>query len=318
MDNNHLNTVRNCIEDLSAGLQSESNLLKEHLKNDATKESIQVPENKIPSCFSIDKYLLKKLFKRTKSNSFNDIYTRLLVLDSTYSTQMTKRYYGIGELAETIYLLSTRTEFRHNLEKFAENPTEESRSSFKFNKKAMVLFIDRTNDSKRGVSNLFSEKYGINKNAEDKGLALSLITKYAYFETQQCFPIFDSIANERAPLIWHYCVSDSQPSLKKTDDIIEYISNINKLKNLLGVSYDDLDCFLWHLGKLMRGNFSLIFSMEEYIHYKKRIKTYIPEDKDNNDKEFILKFLKSIYKSTKTKPYIKSTLNLAMKLLMLE
>lgn len=317
------NEVKNCIWALNTGLTKELEYYQKHRITTLEKRE------RIPSCYSIDKALLITLFENTSSKKFQDIYTRLLALDSTYSTQMTKRYYGIGELAETIYLLTKISNFSSNLKAFARNPSPEEKlyKLFSYNKKDLVLFVDRTNDCDRSLSNLFDEKYGIGKLGEDKGISISLITKYAYFETGFMFPIYDSIANGVAPIIWEYCGgNDNNDSITKTSNIAKYITGINVLKEHFGVNYDNLDCFLWHLGKLMRGNLSLIFSMEEYIHFYNRIekgklKEQLKNIKDENNKmdtDLTVRLLTGIASSKITaanKDYYIPTIKLAIKLL---
>ena len=126
--------------------------------------------------------------------------------------------------------------------------------------------------------NLFSEAYGIGKDGKEKGVANSLISKYAYFETGFQFPIYDSIACEMYPLVWHYCGFDkkSMPKLIHQNKggrvigcktLVEYTKAINLLIRKLDskdINYDLLDRFLWFVGKIRRGNLSLVLSREEY------------------------------------------------------
>lgn len=129
-------------------------------------------------------------------------------------------------------------------------------------------------------TNLFSEKFGIGKDGTDKGLAISLISKYAYFETQQRFPIYDSIACEMYPIIWEFCGFEGKPpklKIHRKDNfghsevdgkatIVAYIEAIDRLIYLLGgrTNYDHLDRLLWFVGKVLRGNLSLVLPRENY------------------------------------------------------
>lgn len=305
MNIKNYNIVVGCIKPLIEGLNIELKLLK---KRNITKAFC---DGYTPSCYSIDKALLIKLFKNTSSINFQDVYTRLLALDSTYSTQMTRRYYGIGELAETIYLISNSRDFKRNLKAFAKNP--ESIQIFDYEKKNLKLFVDNRLEN----SNLFDENFGIGKTGEDKGVATSLISKYAYFETKFGFPIYDSIANKVGPIIWKYCGEDEKDKIYETSNIQEYIRRINKLKSLFRISYDELDCFLWHLGKLMRINLSLIFSMEEYCHISS-LKSFVPTGDQKIPKEKKISLLTDIANTIKTKnnkPFLLPTIELAITLL---
>ncbi len=124
--------------------------------------------------------------------------------------------------------------------------------------------------------NLFAENYGIGKDGSDKGVAVSLISKYAYFETGYGFPIYDSIACEMYPRIWSYCgfgkktyqltIKDSNQRMEGDKTIVAYTQAIDDLIKRLGVdiSYDHLDRLLWFVGKIIRGNLSLVLNRKSY------------------------------------------------------
>ena len=139
------------------------------------------------SGYSLSKATILKVFDATKTYTTEDILARLTLIDSMYSTQMSRRYYGLEELAKVL------AEINQN------KPLE----------KAFIDFLkDKSYDPfviKGKKTNLFSEKYGIGKNGEDKGQAVSLISKYAYFETEFRFPIYDSIGRAMYPHICNYC-----------------------------------------------------------------------------------------------------------------
>ena len=100
------------------------------------------------------------------------------------------------------------------------------------------------------------------------------MTLPAYFETDGNFPIYDSIAKEMYPKIWTYCgfpKSKLISKLEMTASIDSYIVAINRLKDSFhddSLTYDDIDRLLWTTGKIIRGNMSLILSMDEYIELK--------------------------------------------------
>ena len=124
------------------------------------------------SGYSLGKLAIQKVFEATNTYSIEDILARLTIIDSMYSTQMNRRYYGLEELAEVLTEINKK-----------QNLTE-----------AFLAFLKAKDLSRfqiRGkATDLFTEKYGIGKNGEDKGLAVSLISKYAYFETRYQFPIY--------------------------------------------------------------------------------------------------------------------------------
>ena len=201
------------------------------------------------SGYSLGKATILKVFNATNSYSTEDILARLTLIDSMYSTQMSRRYYGLEELAKVL------TEINQN------KPLEKAFMDFLQDKSYNPFII------KGKKTNLFSEKYGIGKNGEDKGQAVSLISKYAYFETEFRFPIYDSIVREMYPRIWNYCGFKEQMPEIKANDMVSFIEAIDLLISKLDctdVTYDTLDRVLWYVGKIYRGNLSLVLSREEY------------------------------------------------------
>ena len=210
------------------------------------------------SGYSLGKSTILKVFKATNNYTQEDLLARLTLIDSMYSTQMGRRYYGLEELAAA--LLSVHSK-KHIKEAFLDFLKDKDMKPFELGKK----------------TNLFTEKYGIGKNGEDKGGAVSLISKYAYFETEFNFPIYDSIVREMYPRIWNYCgfPKNELPEFK-SNDIINFISLIDLLISKLDckyVTYDTLDRVLWYVGKIYRGNLSLVLSREEYDAFAEKFTT---------------------------------------------
>ena len=209
-------------------------------------------EKKDESGYSLGKSTILKVFKATDGYSHEDILARLTLIDSMYSTQMSRRYYGLEELAVALADVHNRKNLEEAFLDFLKD-------------KDLKPFELR--NSKKVKTNLFIEKYGIGKNGEDKGKAVSLISKYAYFETEFRFPIYDSIVREMYPRIWNYCgFKEKMPEIK-ANDMVSFIEAIDLLIRQLDctdVTYDTLDRVLWYVGKIYRGNLSLVLSREEY------------------------------------------------------
>ena len=204
------------------------------------------------SGYSLSKATILKVFDATKTYTTEDILARLTLIDSMYSTQMSRRYYGLEELAVAL----AEVHNRKNLEE-----------AFLDFLKYKDLKPFELRNSKKVRRNLFIEKYGIGKNGEDKGKAVSLISKYAYFETEFRFPIYDSIVREMYPRIWNYCGFKEKMPKIKANDMVSFIEAIDLLIRQLDctdVTYDTLDRVLWYVGKIYRGNLSLVLSREEY------------------------------------------------------
>ena len=236
------------------------NYLKEILsliKNGDDNEGSKYGNN----TYSQDKNVIVKIFNSTDSKSYADILARLTLIDSMYSTQMNRRYYALEEIATKLYKYSQKYDLAKWFIELAKNP-------------------ENSNDL-----DLFASKYGIDKKCNTKGVAISLISKYAYFETKFNFPIYDSIACEMIPDIWNYCEWEDIPKyiiyegktlkVKGDDTIIAFIKTINSLIDKLGggISYDHLDRLLWFVGKIRRGNLSLVLNKEQYCKTYKIYKT---------------------------------------------
>ena len=197
--------------------------------------------------FLDDKKAIENIFRLTNGSKKEDVLLRLTVIDSMYSTQMSRRYYALDELAEKMVLSHSTNEL-----------------FLKFLKSYDVSIFNGKDTEK--TFNLWGEKYGIGKNGDEKGVAVSLISKYAYFETGLKFPIYDSIACEMYPRIWKYCgwkdktpklwVLNDKQQLEGEQTIIAFVKAIDELIMRLGkgITYDHLDRLLWFTGKIYRGN----------------------------------------------------------------
>lgn len=205
------------------------------------------------SGYSLGKSTILKVFRATDGYTREDLLARLTLIDSMYSTQMGRRYYGLEELAVALVDVHKKKNLETAFLDFLKD-------------KDMKPFELR--NSKKSSTNLFTEKYGIGKNGEDKGGAVSLISKYAYFETAFKFPIYDSIVREMYPRVWNYCDFPKRelPEFKSNDitNFVEMIDLIICKLNCKLVNYDSLDRVLWYVGKIYRGNLSLVLSREEY------------------------------------------------------
>jgi len=191
-----------------------------------------------------DKKIIGEIFDLTsRTYSPQSIISRLTIIDSYYSTQMNKRYYGIEDIANKIWEVSP------------ENENEVKQCFLNFAK----------NLQNKNIQALFGKKYGIHKNGTDAGGAISLISKYAYYQTGFEFPIYDRLAKIVYPLIMKKYFPDKTIELSiRSTDIILFIKSINQLNELSKINnYDKLDNLLWLSGKILDGNFSLVFKKKE-------------------------------------------------------
>lgn len=244
----HLSEVKGMITFMSERLDKQIDLLKEGKSN---------------TYFS-NKQTILSLFRATSGNNYSlqNIVLRLTVIDSMYSTNMGRRYFGIDDLAYGIYALGTD-----------EKVVAQMFSGY----------LSNTNDEKENsVGKLFSRStsFGIHKNLKDAGNAISLLSKYAYYqlmvfedEYKDGFPIYDSLAIEVLPLAYKY-IKGKRLRYTREESSIQmstFVERIKMLKDALGdlhtsrQIYDSIDIYLWTLGKVLNGNLSLIMGKEDYI-----------------------------------------------------
>lgn len=208
------------------------------------------------STYASNKSTINRLFSATTEKKKEDILLRLTVIDSMYSTQMTKRYYGLEELADAMYTLQME-KGRTLTELFVD-----------FSKSPNPLLFDFSD------GNLFSNHYGIGKDGKTKGIAISLISKYAYFATNCQFPIYDTIVCSMLPRLSLYngFTKSKLRGENGADKMVSFVTEINSFVSQsarvgLKISYDSLDRLLWVLGKIDRGNLSLVLSKADYLNY---------------------------------------------------
>lgn len=211
------------------------------------------------------KKLIEKIFNETNGDDLNDILIRLTIIDSFYSTNMSKSNNGIEEIAEEIIKY--------------ENDLTIVKECKEFLKDCSNDFVMECN-----MYTLFNKKYGCNKSdivkkeveKDDGNHAISLISRYLYFISNFKFPIYDDLAFDSYILIIN---NYDQLNLKLNKygvgspnnlEIVKYFKNIIDLNESSNIqNFDKLDNFLWLIGKVKNGNYSFIVNKKEY---KKMIK----------------------------------------------
>lgn len=190
------------------------------------------------SQYAKEKAFISKCFQMSVENQFDKVKLRLHLIDSLYSTQMSKRYYGIEELAEA-------------LKQYSDEELIREADKYINNEKSEVL------------KNLFSEKYGYNSVGQKEKKAVSLISKYLYFLTGYQFPIYDSLVKIAYPkVIKEYNIKTDYTKI--TD--VNFVQALSKLNQLSEINnFEKLDNYLWYSQKLESNSFSLIFSKEEHL-----------------------------------------------------
>lgn len=200
--------------------------------------------------------MINQIFATTSGDNYNtqSIMLRLIVIDSLYSTNAAYSYFSFEEMAKAIKRLGNEEDAAKYFDSIATGG----------------------NDDKC----LFSKKYGIRKNLKNGSKQMSLMSKYAYYVLLQNpsdyplgFPIYDSLAIKMYPEVCKKVGINEPQKITESTSIKKYIELLNTLRekifsntNLFNEyqQYDLLDAYLWRMGKLDEGNYSLLFNKDDY------------------------------------------------------
>ena len=227
----------------------------------ALKNESQSQENNGHFSYTQQRAMINQIFSTTSGENYNvsSIMLRLIVIDSLYSTNAAYSYFSFEEMAEKINNLGTE-------------------------KNAAEYFYVLVKQNMPDSQELFSTNYGIRKNLTAGSKQMSLMSKYAYYVLLQNpdeyplgFPIYDSLAIKMYPEVCKKFGISPQFTKGAADnnklEIKEYISALNELRGAIFGNdklyedfqqYDLLDAYLWRMGKLDEGNYSLLFNKEDY------------------------------------------------------
>ncbi|MEP2936362.1 MAG: hypothetical protein ABJM06_11855 [Gilvibacter sp.] len=219
-----------------------------------------------------NKDIISSLFKGEITNDFESVVkNRITIIDSYYSTQMSKRLYGIDELATTIANYPDDV-LKNETTKFLNNP----------NKNCIV-------------NSLFIKEYGIDKSGKPFGKSISLISKYLFFLNNGDFPIYDSLAIDSYKLLKKNSFIRTKIAINE-DNYFDYIKHLNSVTNIN--DYEKLDNLLWLIGKLSKGSFSFLMNKSKYQGLIKdlsvKLKSVNSKQKDN----LIRQHIKVIYQTS--------------------
>jgi len=228
--------------------------------------------------YSSNKNIISSLFTDNKPNvDFEQIVkNRITVIDSYYSTQMSKRLYGIDDLANKLSKYSDKI-LKAEAYKFLKNPNGES-----------------------VVNSLFANEYGIDKSGKPFGKAISLISKYLYFLNNYKFPIYDRLAFISYKLLQKSNLIVNNETLNE-QNYFELINHLNENSNIK--NYEQLDNLLWLIGKLSKGSFAILMDMNKYLELinTKEIKNELLKPINNKSSakdEIIRNYIKEHYKNS--------------------
>ena len=230
------------------------------------------------------------------------ILLRLVVLNSYYSTNAAYSYFSLEQLADRI--IDETTQFAGKSGKLPNDYFYD------------IVLQNLGKPTTIGKA-FFEASYGIKKNGTPGATLKSLISKYAYYcmlmDTKRYplgFPIYDSLARESYRKVMSAMELNPQTvQTLQSGSIGEYISALNELREEIfgkgstalfcGLQqFDILDAYLWWMGKLEGGNFSLLLTEGEYKMLINHVKPTPPIKGDKSQKnkidEQIAKALKDI------------------------
>ena len=200
-----------------------------------------------------------------------DIYHRLILIDSLYSTNINRmRSFGLEEMTDTIWDLCNDKNNNHSDAHLAQSLS--------------YLIMLQNQQNVTPLINAFNDEYGY-INGSKAGKAMSLLSKYFYFVAliQQVddygFPIYDRIVrNLIRPMEKHMGLTPLSTDLDNIEKFIVAIKHIvdtlaNADQNLWDPKnsgkrkFELLDYFLWHIGKAGEQSYRLLFTQREYANY---------------------------------------------------
>ena len=205
--------------------------------------------------FSTNKEIIQSIFNNNKycfKENKNDILLWLTIIDSFYSTNMSRRYFWLEELAKKILIF------------------EKEGISEKIKNEGIIIFIEeylnKILDKEEWIWHIW-----IWKQWNELWHSLSLITKYLYFRTNFNFPIYDNLVLNELK------INNIKVSLENNEN--NYFKILNDFKGEFNNSFDTLDKVLWLSWKIRKWNFWLIFKNKKlYLEFLKELKLYKLED----------------------------------------
>lgn len=218
--------------------------------------------------YQANKKIIQDIYK-TPSVAFNDtIQFRLTVIDSYYSTQMSKRLYGIEDIAKEIVKYSDEF-LKLEIAKFLQNPT------------------------KGIIKEIFNKSYGFDKEAKNAKKAISLVSKYFYFLSDCQFPIYDTLGK-----VSYNLLKDNKYITSKAltdDNYFELMIALNQTSTIK--DFEKLDNLLWLLGKIKEGSFSILMDKSKYETIVKQV-DFSKAVKSKEKDKAIRKYIQDNYKKS--------------------
>lgn len=235
--------------------------------------------------YQSNKKIIQAVFKTSIDNFRDTIQFRLTVIDSYYSTQMSKRLYGIEDITNELIEYSDE-DLKLEITRFLENPKDGI------------------------IADILSKPYGFDKGGKKPKKAVSLLSKYLYFLSNCQFPIYDSLAEVSYKLLQ----KNNYIPVKSLNQY-NYFDLMIKLNKSSGINdFEKLDNLLWLLGKITEGSFSILMDKSKYeaIVGQLKFNKETSQQKDNAIREYIKKaYEKSDSFSEIEKKFLRFAFNLS-------
>ncbi|WP_300978480.1 hypothetical protein [Flavobacterium sp.] len=215
-----------------------------------------------------NKKIIQDIFKTPSDNFKDTIQFRLTVIDSYYSTQMSKRLYGIEDIANELVKYYDDT-LKLEIDIFLQNPTEGI------------------------IKDLFNKTYGFDKEAKNAKKAISLLSKYLYFLSDCQFPIYDTLGK-----VSYNLLKDNKYITSKALTDVNYFELMIALNQTSRIKdFEKLDNLLWLLGKIKEGSFSILMDKSKYETIVKQVDFSKAVKSQEKDKA-IRKYIQDNYKTS--------------------
>lgn len=244
MANNQLNT--NEVLDLMKQIADE-------IKEQYDSYNLEAKKSLVCDSYVQQRKIIEKTFNCGNQYCIDNIILRLTIIDSLYSTNARYSQYSIEELAYRIWSIGSEQE--------------------------AIIYFEQIAGGAFDKYNIFSDGFGIQKNGSIGSKKTSLASKYAYYallcngSSPLGFPIYDSLVKQV------YSLFNLKVTKKEINEcsFSQYVTYLNDLRIILfgnnmtrfhGVQqFDILDAYLWRLGKVKNGSFSLLFNKPDYVKF---------------------------------------------------
>lgn len=216
--------------------------------------------------YAFNKKIIQATFFSPVVVTRETVATRIVMIDSLYSTNMGLRLFGIEELSAKITEYGSDQDLRGST----------------------LAFLEKGKPTK-SFQQLIEATYGFNKSGNSSKIAPSIISKYLYFLTGGQFPILDTLVRESYPKVSKK-LGIAHRRLPAAP--LEYFKTMyNACQESGVVDVEKFDNLLWLYGKVTNGSLSGVLTVEQYPGMVKAAKLQ-PDMKSADLDAKLVKFLR--------------------------